>query len=214
MDRNKIAPKKEAKNESTPEKVVFKHMTSPDEHFDKLAKPRSSTIKKNPKECVEMSKNLECPAVEDSKNLVKAKESSVDIEAGEMIPKDESKEVKSENVVHSVEANLKEGNKEENIEVIELIEDQPNMISNAKIDSDPMMKGSKKTEEVEKGGKFEQSHPIQTNPRIQNPAPRSKSATSKPAKLKSQKKARRCYKKSSNSFLNGGPVGYFFCLLH
>ena len=213
MDRNKIAPKKEAKNESTPEKVVFKHMTSPDETFVKLAKPRSSTIKRNPKECVEMSKNLECLAVEDSKNLVKAKESSVDVEAGEMIPKDESKEVKSENVVHSVEANLKEGNKEENIEVIELIEDQPNMISNAKIDSDPMMKGSKKTEEVEKGGKFEQKPSDSNKTKNSKSSTKIKIGNTKTSKTKKSKKSKKMLQKIKQFFHKWRPCWLFLLFI-
>ena len=90
MRSNQIAPKDEVKNASNPERVVFKDTISLGKTYDNPAKPTSSTIKENQKECVDVSKNLEGPA-EVTKNPVKSR----DVEDGD-IPKNKSKEVKSE----------------------------------------------------------------------------------------------------------------------
>ena len=133
MQSSKIAPKKEVKETFNPEKVVFKN-PSLDETSVNQAKPPSSNIKKNQNESVEVSKNMEGPA-EDSKDLVKPKD--VDVEIAEK-PREVSKEVKHESdkdVVSTEKANVEGSNKEQNIEVVELIEDHPNMKSKPKIDS-------------------------------------------------------------------------------
>ena len=101
MQSSKIARKKEVKETSNPESVVFK-----DTSLDP-SKPTSSTIKKNQKECVEVSKALEGPA-EGAKDLVKPKD--VDVEVGEK-PIEVSKELKSESdqdAVSTEKANVKE----------------------------------------------------------------------------------------------------------
>ena len=106
MQSNKIAPKEEGKNASNPERVVFTDLRL-EELSDNPAKPTSSTIKKNQKECVEVSKNLESPA-KVPKNLVKPKD--VDVEVGEK-PIEVSKELKSESdqdAVSTEKANVKE----------------------------------------------------------------------------------------------------------
>ena len=56
MQSNKIATKKESKNASNQETVVFKHTSV--ETSDNPAKPTSSNIKKNQNEGVEVLKNL------------------------------------------------------------------------------------------------------------------------------------------------------------
>ena len=106
MQSNMIAPKKEGKNASNPERVVFKD-TSLDKTSDYPSKPTSSNIKKNQKEGVEASKNVEGPA-EGAKDLVKPKD--VDVEVGEK-PREVSKELKSESdqdAVSTEKANVKE----------------------------------------------------------------------------------------------------------
>ena len=169
MQSNKIA--------SNPESVVFKDTSL--ETSDNPAKPTSSTIKKNQNESVEVSKNMECPA-EGAKDLVKPKD--VDVEIGEK-PREVSKELKSESdqdAVSTEKANVKENDKEEGIEVIELMEDQPKMEEKPKIDSDATQE-SKKTEknavqgseEVEKGDKLQQK------PSDANESKNSKSTTTK-----------------------------------
>ena len=174
MQSSKIARKKKVKETSNPESVVFK-----DTSLDP-SKPTSSTIKKNQKECVEVSKNLEGPA-EDSKDLVKPKD--VDVEVGEKPREVSIKDVKPESdkdVVSTEKANVEESKKEEGVEVIELIEEQPKMEAKSKIDLDEM-KESKKTaknevqkiEEVEKGDKLEQK------PSDANESKNSKSTTTK-----------------------------------
>ena len=170
MQSNKIA--------SNPESVVFKDTSL--ETSDNPAKPTSSTIKKNQNESVEVSKNMECPA-EGAKDLVKPKD--VDVEIGEK-PREVSKELKSESdqdAVSTEKANVKENDKEENIEVIKLMEEQPKMKAKNKIDSNDI-KESKKTEknavqgsdEVEKSIELEQK-PSEANETIKN----SKSTTTK-----------------------------------
>ena len=159
MQSNMIAPKKEVKNASNPETVVFKDTSV--ETSDNPAKP-SSTIKKNQKEHVEVLKNLKRPA-EDSKDLLKPKD--VDAEIGKK-PKEVSKELKSgsdKDVVSTKKVNVEESKKEEGVEVIELIEEQPMMETMSKIDSEAMKDNKKtakndvqKSEEVEKGDKLEQ----------------------------------------------------------
>ena len=137
-----------------------------------------------------------------------------------MIPKEESKEVKSEreqNVVLTVEGNVKENNKEENIDVIEVIEDQPNMISTIKIDSDVMKERSEKTEknevdgneEIEKGGDFEQK------PSDSNKSENSKSSTkieidaTKNCETKESTKSKKIQQKIKQFFLKWRPCWLF-----
>ena len=151
MQSNKIAPKKEGKNASNPETVVLKHTSV--ETSDNPAKPTSSNIKKNQNEGVEVCKALEGPA-EGSKDLVKPKD--VDVEIAEK-PIEVSKEVKHESdkdVVSTEKANVEESNNEENIEVIELMEEQPKMVAKPKTDSDAM-KESKKTDKNKSKGSEE-----------------------------------------------------------
>ena len=177
MQSNKIAPKKESKNASNQETVVFKHTSV--ETSDNPAKPTSSTIKKNQKECVEVSKALEGPA-KGSKNFVKPKD--VDVEVGEK-PREVSKDVKPESdkdVVSTEKANVEESNKEEGIEVIELIEDQQKMEAKSKIDLDAV-KENKKTEKnaVQVSEQGEKSIELEQKPTESNESKKSKSTTTK-----------------------------------
>ena len=178
MQSSKIAPKKEVKETSNPEKVVFKN-PSLDETSVNQAKPPSSNIKKNQNESVEVSKNMEGPA-EDSKDLVKPKD--IDVEIGEK-PREVSKELKSESdqdAVSTEKANVKENDKEENIEVIKLMEEQPKMKAKNKIDSNDI-KESKKTEKnaVQGSDEVEKSIELEQKPSEANESKNSKSTTTK-----------------------------------
>ena len=205
MQSNKIAPKKESKNASNQETVVFKHTSV--ETSDNPAKPTSSNIKKNQNEGVEVLKNLKRPA-EDSKDLLKPKD--VDAEIGKK-PKEVSKELKSgsdKDVVSTKKANLEESKKEEGVEVIELIEEQPMMETMSKIDSEAMKDNKKtakndvqKSEEVEKGDKLEQK------PSDANESKNSKSTTkieidaSKTSKAKESTKPKQLIQKIKQFFV-------------
>ena len=172
-----IAPKKEGKNASNPETVVFKHTSV--ETSDNPAKPTSSNIKKNQNEGVEVCKALEGPA-EGAKDLVKPKD--VDVEVGEK-PREVSKELKSESdqdAVSTEKANVKENDKEENIEVIKLMEEQPKMKAKNKIDSNDI-KESKKTEKnaVQGSDEVEKSIELEQKPSEANESKNSKSTTTK-----------------------------------
>ena len=169
MQSNKFA--------SNPESVVFKDTSL--ETSDNPAKPTSSTIKKNQNESVEVSKNMECPA-EGAKDLVKPKD--VDVEIGEK-PREVSKELKSESdqdAVSTEKANVKENDKEENIEVIKLMEEQPKMKAKNKIDSNDI-KESKKTEKnaVQGSEEVEKSIELEQKPFEANESKNSKSSTTK-----------------------------------
>ena len=174
MQSNKIAPKDEVKKTSNPETDVFKD-PSLDETSDNPAKP-ISTIKKNHDERVEVLKNLKCPA-EGSKDLVKPKD--VDVEIAEK-PREVSKEVKHESdkdVVSTEKANVEESNNEENIEVIELMEEQPKMVAKPKTDSDAMKKSKKTDKNKSKGS--EEVDEVKQKPSDSNESKNSKSITTK-----------------------------------
>ena len=175
MQSNQIAPKEEVKETSNPETVVLKH-TSLDKTSVNPAKPTSSNIKKNQNEGVEVCKALEGPA-EGSKDLVKPKD--VDVEIAEK-PIEVSKEVKHESdkdVVSTEKANVEESNNEENIEVIELMEEQPKMVAKPKTDSDAM-KESKKTDKNKSKGS-EEVDEVKQKPSDANESKNSKSITTK-----------------------------------
>ena len=174
MQSNKIAPKKESKNASNSERVVFKDPSL--ETSVNPAKPTSSNIKKNQNEGVEVCKALEGPA-EGSKDLVKPKD--VDVEIAEK-PREVCKEVKHESdkdVVSTEKANVEESNNEENIEVIELMEEQPKMVAKPKTDSDAM-KESKKTDKNKSKGS-EEVDEVKQKPSDSNESKNSKSITTK-----------------------------------
>ena len=215
MQSNKIAPKDEVKKTSNPETDVFKD-PSLDETSDNPAKP-ISTIKKNHDERVEVLKNLKCPA-EGSKDLVKPKD--VDVEIGEK-DKKESKEVKPESdkdVVSTEKANVEESNNEENIEVIELMEEQPKMVAKPKTDSDAM-KESKKTDKNKSKGS-EEVDEVKQKPSDANESKNSKSITtkieieaSKSSKSKELTKSKQVLQKIKQFFVKWKNFWSFLCVV-